>query len=122
MVYWDALKEFATHVGVAKDALHVYLAFLIQVIAAIVLRRPLSNWMPWAVALLAAMLNEVLDIRYGREPQVQEWQQVEARRDIINSIVLPTLILLLSRYLPWLFRRRENRSQEKTCRDRRDAP
>jgi hypothetical protein len=81
MAYWDALKEFATHVGVGKDALHVYLAFLIQVIAAIVLRRPLSNWMPWAVALLAAMLNEVLDIRYGREPQVQEWQQVEARRD-----------------------------------------
>jgi hypothetical protein len=91
--------------GVGKDALHIYLAFVIQVLAAGVLRRPLSDWMPWAVVLLAAMLNEVLDIRYGREPQVQEWQRVEARRDLVNSMILPTVILLLSRYLPSLFRR-----------------
>jgi hypothetical protein len=103
---WLGVKELASQLGVEKDALHVYGAFLIQVAAGILLRRPLSSWIPWFVVLVAALLNEFLDIRFGGEAQVQEWQLLGARHDLINTMVLPTLLLLLCRYAPFLLTRR----------------
>jgi hypothetical protein len=64
---WLEFKNLAAGLGLGKDALHIYFAFLIHILAAAGLRRPLGHWMPWAVVLLAAMLNEVLDIRFGNE-------------------------------------------------------
>jgi hypothetical protein len=107
---WLGIKDFFAQIGVGKDALHIYFAFLIQILAAAALRRPLSNWMPWAVVLLAAMSNEVMDIRYGQEPEVREWQVIGARHDILNTMVLPTLMLILCRLTPGLFRKRARRA------------
>ncbi len=103
---WLGVKELAAQLGVEKDALHVYGAFLIQITAAILLRRPLSSWIPWFVVLAAALLNEYFDIRFGEEAQVQKWQLLGARHDIVNTMVLPTLLLLLCRCAPFLFARR----------------
>jgi hypothetical protein len=100
---WLWVKDLISHLGVAKDALHIYFAVLIQILAAAGLRRPLSNWMPWAVVLLAAMLNEVMDLQFEDEPQVQEWQRVGARHDILNTMILPSVLLILCRFAPQLF-------------------
>jgi hypothetical protein len=48
---WLDFKDLGSHLGLAKDALHVYIGFLIHVAAAAVLRRPLSSWIPWACVL-----------------------------------------------------------------------
>ncbi len=100
---WVDIKELASHLGVAKDALHIYLAFSIQVAAAALFRRPMSSWIPWACVLSAELLNEFLDVHYGEELQMQEWQVLGAKHDILNTMVLPTLLLLLCRYSPRLF-------------------
>jgi hypothetical protein len=103
---WVDFKDLASHLGVAKDALHIYLAFSIQVAAAALLRRPMSSWIPWACVLAAELLNEFLDIHYGEELQMQEWQVLGAKHDVLNTMALPTLLLLLCRYAPGLFVRR----------------
>ncbi len=101
---WGGIKDLAHSLSVEKDALHVYAAFVIQVGACYALRRPLSSWLPWTAVLLAAVLNEVMDIWLGSEAQVQEWQLLGARHDILNTMVLPTLLLFLCRFSPSLFR------------------
>ena len=100
---WEEFKDFVTELTVAKDALHIYVAFAIQLVAAAAFRRPLSSWVPWLCVLAAELLNEVLDIVLGSEPQVQSWQVFGAIHDIANTMLLPTLLLLLCRAAPQLF-------------------
>lgn len=98
------LKGLAADLTVAKDALHVYGAFAIQIAAAALLRRPLSSWIPWYIVLALEITNEALDILLGEEAHVQPWQLEGARHDLVNTMVLPTALLLLCRYAPALFR------------------
>lgn len=97
------LKGLAAELSVAKDALHVYAAFVGQVAAAALLRRPLSSWWPWFAVLFLELVNESLDIFFGEEAHVQAWQLLGARHDILNTMVLPTLLLILCRAAPTLF-------------------
>jgi hypothetical protein len=103
---WPEIKELTAQLGVAKDALHIYFGILIQILAAAGLRRRLGTWMPWAAVLLAVIGNEALDLRYSQERQIQDWQVLEAGRDVLNTILVPTLLLILCRYAPNLFARR----------------
>jgi hypothetical protein len=100
---WEGLKGAAAELFVAKDALHIYAAFAVQVAAALVLRRPLSSWLPWLATLGAALLNEALDIVLSVEREVGAWQIDGARHDMLNTMALPTVLMLLCRYLPRLF-------------------
>jgi hypothetical protein len=102
---WLELKALSSQIGLEKDALHIYLGFLIQILAAMVLRRSLSNWIPWAVVLLAAMVNEVLDLQTPGDNPVERWQILGARHDIVNTMILPSLLLVLCRFAPRLFAR-----------------
>jgi hypothetical protein len=101
---WMGLKGLAEALTVQKDALHVYAGFLIQVAAALVFRKSLAHWLPWLAVLAAELANEAMDLRFGEEAQYQEWQWIGARHDLINTMVLPTLLLLLCRFAPALFR------------------
>jgi hypothetical protein len=100
---WMGLKALASDLGLAKDALHIYGAAAIQIAAALLLRRSLANWLPWFVVLLAALLIEAGDMWFGEEAHVQQWQIDGAKHDILNTMVLPTILLALSRYVPSLF-------------------
>ena len=102
---WMELKTSAEAVTVNMDALHVYAAFAIQVAAAALLRKSLAHWLPWLAVLGAELANEVMDIAFSAEPHVRGWQLASARHDILNTMVLPTLLLLLCRFAPSLFRR-----------------
>lgn len=102
---WNGIKELAVALSVEKDALHIYFAFAIQVAAAVLLRRPLSSWLPWLAVLAATLFNEFLDLWLGEEATIQQWQIVGARHDIVNTMLLPTLLLLLCRYRTSLFHR-----------------
>lgn len=101
---WMGLKGLAEAVAVQKDALHIYAGFLIQVLAALLFRRPLGHWLPWVAVLGVELANEAMDFRFGEEARYQEWQWLGARHDLINTMILPTLLLLLCRYAPGLFK------------------
>ena len=101
---WNALKDEAARMLLEKDALHIYSAFLIQVAAAKVSRRSLGHILPWLAVLAVELLNEANDLRRGGEPHLMAWQVVSGVHDIINTMVLPTMLLLCVRYSGELFR------------------
>ena len=100
---WLSLKNEAARMLFEKDALHIYAALAIQVAAAKLSRRSLGHAIPWLWVLALELINEVFDLGRGMEPVVRPWQVVSAVHDIINTMILPTTLLLLCRRDPTLF-------------------
>ena len=103
---WLWFKQQVSDLTVAKDALHVYGAFVVQVLAALVTRRTLASPIPWLAVFAAIVLNEALDLIFEKEPYIHRWQIEGSIHDLINTMALPTLLLLLARFAPGLFERR----------------
>jgi signal transduction histidine kinase len=99
---WNQIKEvIAVWTDLERDALHIYAALLVQVAAALVLRRRLSHWLPWAAVLAFAIGNEWLDTY--RDDLVEQWELDASLHDLWNTMLLPSLLLLLVRFAPRLF-------------------
>ena len=102
-MHWNLMKDLAAELFIAKDALHIYFAFAIQVAAAAIFRKSLASFLPWLTVLAFELVNEGLDMWLGEEPHLKAWQFAGARHDLINTMILPTVVLLLCRYSPRLF-------------------
>lgn len=101
--WWTQTKDIVEHsVAFSNDALHVVVGVLLLLVAALALRRPVSSWAPWLVVLLFVLVNEASDLWIERWPQVGR-QYGEGVKDIVLTMVLPTLLLLTSRRFPWLY-------------------
>ena len=100
---WMGFKGLAADLSIEKDALHIYAAFVVQVGAAMLFRSSLGRWLPWFSVLVLELANEGMDMWFGEEAHIQHWQLVGARHDILNTMILPTALLLLSRHASWLF-------------------
>ncbi|CAN5478581.1 hypothetical protein BH09PSE4_BH09PSE4_04170 [soil metagenome] len=85
------------HVGLAKDALHIYVALILFLGSAMLFKWGLKSWKPWAVVLAAALLGEAWDVRdtiaYGQP--VHLWANWH---DIWNTMFWPSVLMLLARY------------------------
>lgn len=107
MTDWLHFKtQIVATIGLDRDALHVYVSVLIQFAVAIALRRGLGDWLPWIAALIAACVNEVLDVgvEIWPDPAMQAGQAIH---DVVNSMILPTLLLAAVRWgPPGVFERR----------------
>ncbi|MET1113047.1 MAG: hypothetical protein ABWX67_16135 [Allosphingosinicella sp.] len=101
---WEAIKEVvATWTGLERDALHIYAAILIQIGSAALLRRTLASPWPWLVVLAFALTNEWLDAY--RDNLVEEWEKAAALHDLWNTMLLPSLLLVVARFTPRLMTR-----------------
>ncbi len=96
------LKLFAAHAtGVSMDALHVLAGVALQLLAALALRTSLASWRPWSVVLALELLNEALDLTVERWPHPgMQWG--EGIKDVLLTLLLPTLLLLIARRRPVL--------------------
>ncbi len=102
---WYQVKEaIETFTGLHMDALHVHVGIVAQVGTALLLRRTLASPWPWLILLVAAMGNEAYDLAYETWPDPERERQIaEGIRDIWNTMLLPTLLLILCRWAPRLF-------------------
>lgn len=101
---WEQVKAaISLWTELERDALHIYAAILVQVVAAAALRRSLASLWPWLIVLAAALLNEALDI--SRDGIFEDWERSAALHDLWNSMLVPTLLALLVRFAPRLFGR-----------------
>jgi len=91
--------------GVSKDALHVHIGLAVFFVAAILLRRRVGDWLPWAIALIAALAGEAWDIR-DRWSAGIDADPAGHFHDIVNTLLWPTLITLFGRMGGRLKRRR----------------
>lgn len=94
-VIMDAKAWLETMLHVDRDSLHIHFALLLMFGCALATRRPLSHWLPWTAVLLAALIGEAVD--YTVQPRPYEWFML-ARRDVIATMLWPSLIALLARW------------------------
>ena len=110
---WLSLKDEAARLVFEKDALHIYAALIIQIAVAKLSRRSLGHLLPWLSVLGLELANEMIDIWRGGEAQLMPWQVVSGMHDIINTMVLPTVLLLLCRRAPEVFDWRDGEAEGK---------
>jgi hypothetical protein len=97
----EAIKAaVAAWTGLERDALHIYVALIIQLVSAALLRRTLASPWPWLIVLAFALANEWLDIH--RDNLVEDWEKAASLHDLWNTMLLPTLLLLVIRFAPRL--------------------
>jgi hypothetical protein len=100
---WHEIKQWLSGTsGLDMDSLHVHIGVLAQVAVAVVLRRRLSSVWPWLAVAAAVLANEVYDFQYEEWPTRRD-QLLESVKDGWNTMLLPTVILLLARFAPGLF-------------------
>jgi hypothetical protein len=108
---WEAIKAaVALWTGLERDALHIYAAMLLQIGSAALFRKSLASPLPWLIVLLFALLNEALDIY--RDRTFEEWEEGAALHDLWNTMLAPTLLLLLVRFAPRLMASRPAPGEE----------
>lgn len=104
--HWNTVKTFIEHAfGFSHDALHVEIGVVLQVIFALVTRRSLGSFLPWAAVLLLEAANEWSDLTIERWPDFA-MQLGESAKDMTLTVLLPTLLLGLVRCQPQIFRPR----------------
>jgi hypothetical protein len=92
-----------TATGLDMDALHVHAGIIVQLLAALILRRSLRSPLPWLIVLATVLANEAYDLHYDPWPEAQRaWQMAESAKDVWNTLAMPTLFLLLARFAPRL--------------------
>ena len=104
---WFQLKlGISVFTGLHMDALHVHVGVIAQLVTAAVLRRSVASLCPWLLLFLAVLANEWFDLAYETWPNRDD-QFAESIRDGWNTMLLPTVLLLASRFLPTLLVRRQ---------------
>lgn len=106
MFAWYETKMFIEHAGiVTSDALHVLVGVGLWVLAAVVLRRRLTDWLPWLIVLAAVLFNEAVDLWVEQWPDAV-MQYGESAKDILLTLLLPSLLMAAARERPGLFGQR----------------
>lgn len=82
--------------GLDRDALHIYGGVFIQIVTALLLRRKLGDWLPWLVVLALTVAGEAADVYVDIWPD-HALQAGKAIHDLVNTMAMPTLLLVLFR-------------------------
>ncbi|WP_300974825.1 hypothetical protein [Sphingomonas sp. LHG3406-1] len=99
---WYEVKLLVEHAtGWPMDTLHVMAGVILQLVFATLLRRSLADLRPWGLVLLFELANEAHDLWVERWPSLG-MQLGEGLRDLIGTMLLPTLLLLIARTRPRL--------------------
>lgn len=96
-VQWIGYKaRLIDYFGLTNDAMHIHGSLIILFAAAIILRRrPDSLWC-WLIVLIAELFNEYADLE-GNAPG--EGMLEAAAHDIYTTMLWPTVLLVLGRFL-----------------------
>jgi len=107
MSLWYQFKLLAEHaLGISMDALHILVGVALQFVFAALFRTSLASWRPWCCVLLLLLLNEAGDLWIEQWPE-PAMQYGEGLKDVVVTMVVPTVLLLLVRVRPALFGRDE---------------
>ena len=105
---WYQAKLFVQHAsGFSMDALHVIAGVVLQLLIALLFRRSLAAPLPLIAVLALELGNEVNDF------WVEQWadagmQLGESAKDLILTMLLPTLLYVIARRRPKLLTQRSS--------------
>jgi diacylglycerol kinase len=102
-VDWYQVKLFAEHAsGASMDALHVLVGVVLLFLFALLFRTSVGRPLPLLAVLALELLNEANDFYVEQWPE-PGMQFGEAAKDIVLTMLLPTLIFVAVRFRPKLF-------------------
>ena len=102
MMSWYEAKMFIEHASLfSSDALHVIVGVLLWILAALLLRRRLADWLPLLVLAGLLLLNEATDLWVERWPDAA-MQYGESAKDVLLTLILPALLMAVARFRPGL--------------------
>lgn len=101
--YGDLKALIELYTGLEKDALHIHAALLIYLLAMFVFRQNRRSRFPWLVVLAFELANEALDLRrayveMGRPADLSVLTWGESIKDLWNTMLWPTVLLVIGRY------------------------
>jgi hypothetical protein len=99
---WHELKELVRHGSEwPMDTLHVIGGVVLQLMLAALLRTSLASKWPWLILLTLELANEGYDLWFERWPSLG-MQVGEGLRDLVGTMLLPTLLWWIARARPSL--------------------
>lgn len=83
--------------GLAKDALHIYVALVVYAASCVLFGWKAWQWRTLVPVLLVALANEANDILFNLEIEKDPyfWSSVH---DMVNTMLLPVLLMALARW------------------------
>ena len=104
MTSWHQGKLFIEHaLTISHDTLHIIAGLLLWMALGLVLRRTLPSWRPWLWLLALILWNEAVDLWVEQWPDAGQ-QYGEGAKDLLLTMVVPTIVMLVARARPDLFR------------------
>jgi hypothetical protein len=101
---WYQGKLFIEHsLSISHDSLHLIVGVLLWLVLGLLLRRPLTSWRPWLWLFAAILWNEAVDLWVERWPDPGQ-QYGEGAKDVLLTMMLPTILMWAARSRPDLFR------------------
>jgi len=101
---WHQGKLFLEYsLSVDHDALHVIVGLLVWLVAALLLRRPITSWLPFLWCLAITLWNETVDLWIEQWPDPGR-QYGEGAKDVLLTMTVPVLLMAAARLRPDLFR------------------
>lgn len=99
---WYQAKMFLEHAtSVSPDALHVIAGAIVFLVCALLFRQPISSWRVWVALLCLNFFNEFVDLWVERWPDPAR-QYGQGLKDLLLTMVIPTILVLVSRFAPRL--------------------
>ncbi|MBA3512067.1 hypothetical protein [Sphingomonas sp.] len=99
---WHQFKLLVEHsTGISMDALHILVGVLIQLLVAVLFKSSVARWRPLLAVLALVLINEVNDFLVDVWPD-PGMQLGEALKDIVLTMLIPSLIFVLARRRPEL--------------------
>jgi len=90
-------------VTISHDSLHVIVGVLLWLVFGLLTRRPLSSWIPWTWIFAVIFWNETVDLWLEQWPDPGQ-QYGEGAKDLMVTMLLPTVLMFAVRLRPDLFR------------------
>lgn len=95
--WWGGVKTASElYVGLSADAMHVHVSILLLLFYALITRRRLYHPMPWFLVFLTELVNEFIDLNQPAGSVESNWPA--SRHDIVNTMFLPTVLIVLLRW------------------------
>ena len=104
MSSWHEGKLAIEHsLAISHNSLHILIGVLLWIALGVLLRRPLTSWLPWLWVLAAILWNEAVDLWIEQWPDPGH-QYGEGAKDVLLTMLVPTLLMFAARARPDLFR------------------
>jgi hypothetical protein len=110
---WHQGKLFIEHLlTISHDTLHLIVGLLVWLTIGLLTRRSLVSWRPWLWLLILILWNEAVDLWVERWPDAGQ-QYGEGIKDLLLTMAVPTIVMLVARLRPELFRHSPDRGRRR---------